>query len=198
MSETRGRNHAGSAKTWRSIAWVAVGSFVFAFSLVPLYRIACEKVFGITLEAGPVGEARVAGMQSDSDREITLEFDATVNSRLPWTFRPTQASMRVRPGEIYEATYIARNDSDRAIVGQAVPSVAPSSASTYFAKTECFCFTEQLLKPGEEREMPVRFIVDPDLPEGVHTLTLSYTFFNNEHASARIAALAMPGHRAAP
>lgn len=198
MSEPKASANMSPGRTWRSIALVAVGSFVFAFSLVPLYRIACEKVFGITLEAGPVGAQRVAGMQVDPDREITLEFDATVNSKLPWSFRPTQAAMKVRPGELYEATYIARNDGDRAIVGQAVPSVAPSSASTFFAKTECFCFTEQLLQPGEEREMPVRFIVDPALPGGVHTLTLSYTFFNNEHASARVAAQAPAGHRAAP
>lgn len=189
---------AGNRRVLRNIALVAAGSFVFAFSLVPLYRIACEKVFGIKLEAGPAGQARVAGLAPDASREVKVEFDATVNSRLPWSFRPAQVSMKVRPGELYEATYFARNDSDRAIVGNAVPSVAPSTASTYFNKTECFCFTEQLLQPGEEREMPVRFIVDPALPEGVHTLTLSYTFYNNEQATARVAAQAGAGVHAAP
>ena len=179
---------ASSRRTLRTALLVAVGSFVFAFSLVPLYRLACEKLFGISLERGPVGEARVASMQVDAERWITVEFDATVNSRLPWTFRPDRLSMRVRPGEIYEATYLARNDADHPIVGNAVPSVAPSSASAWFSKTECFCFTEQLLQAGEERHMPVRFIIDPRIDASVRTLTLSYVFFNNEAATARLAA----------
>lgn len=179
---------ARHGRTLRTIALVAVGSFVFAFSLVPLYRLACEKVFGISLERGPVGDARAESMQVDEDRWVTVEFDGSVNSRLPWSFKPDRVSMKVRPGRIYEATYLARNDSDRAIVGNAVPSVAPSSASAFFSKTECFCFTEQLLGPGEERHMPVRFIVDPALDEDIGTLTLSYVFFNNEQATARLAA----------
>ena len=87
--------------------------------------------------------------------------------------------MRVQPGVQYEALYFARNDGDRAIVGNAVPSVAPARASGYFSKTECFCFTAQTLQPGEARDMPIRFIVDPALPDNIHTLTLSYTFFKN-------------------
>jgi cytochrome c oxidase assembly protein subunit 11 len=85
----------------------------------------------------------------------------------------------------------ARNIDTKPIVGQAVPSVAPSRASIFFNKTECFCFTEQLLHPGEERPMPVRFVIDPALPPEITTLTLSYTFFNNEHATARVAAAGM-------
>ena len=173
-------------KTFRTIALVSAASFVFAFSLVPLYRIACEKVFGIKLEQGPAGEAQVAGLQVDESRTITIEFDATVNSKLPWEFKPTQLTMQVHPGKMYEMNYIARNIADHAIVGNAAPSVAPSTASTYFNKTECFCFTEQLLAAGEERLMPVRFIVDPALPDNVQTLTLSYTFFSNDAATARV------------
>lgn len=173
-------------KTFRTIALVSAASFVFAFSLVPLYRIACEKVFGIKLEQGPAGEAQVAGLQVDESRTVTIEFDATVNSKLPWEFKPTQLTMQVHPGKMYEMNYIARNISDHAIVGNAAPSVAPSTASTYFNKTECFCFTEQLLAAGEERLMPVRFIVDPALPGNVQTLTLSYTFFSNDAATARV------------
>lgn len=175
-----------SFKTFRTIALVSAASFVFAFSLVPLYRIACEKVFGIKLEQGPAGEAQVAGMAVDEARTITVEFDGTVNSKLPWDFKPTQLSMQVHPGKLYEMNYVARNVSDHAIVGNAAPSVAPSTASTYFNKTECFCFTEQMLAAGEERLMPVRFIVDPALPENVTTLTLSYTFFSNDTATAKL------------
>ncbi|WP_374602259.1 cytochrome c oxidase assembly protein [Arenimonas sp.] len=173
-------------KTFRTIALVSAASFVFAFSLVPLYRIACEKVFGIKLEQGPAGEAQVAGLQVDESRTVTIEFDATVNSKLPWEFKPTQLTMQVHPGKMYEMNYVARNISDHAIVGNAAPSVAPSTASTFFNKTECFCFTEQLLAAGEERLMPVRFIVDPALPDNVQTLTLSYTFFSNDAATARV------------
>ncbi|WP_374473789.1 cytochrome c oxidase assembly protein [Arenimonas sp.] len=175
-----------SFKTFRTIALVSAASFVFAFSLVPLYRIACEKVFGIKLEQGPAGEAQVAGMAVDEARTVLVEFDGTVNSKLPWEFKPTQLSMQVHPGKLYEMNYVARNVSDHAIVGNAAPSVAPSTASTFFNKTECFCFTEQLLAAGEERLMPVRFIVDPALPENVTTLTLSYTFFSNDTATAKL------------
>jgi cytochrome c oxidase assembly protein subunit 11 len=164
-------------------------SFMFAFSLVPLYRIACEKIFGITLERTPTGETVVANFEVDESRLITVEFDAGVNSRLDWDFRADQLTMEVHPGRMYEAMYHARNIGEFAVVGQAVPSVAPSRASIFFNKTECFCFTEQLLNPGEERPMPVRFVIDPALPREITTVTLSYTFFNNEHATARIAAV---------
>jgi len=186
-----------AAKTFRTIALVSAASFVFAFSLVPLYRIACEKVFGIKLEQGPAGESRVAGMAVDEDRWVTVEFDANVNSHLPWEFKPTRLSMQVQPGKLYEMDYVARNVSDHAIVGNAAPSVAPSTASTYFNKTECFCFTEQLLAAGEERLMPVRFIVDPALPEHVTTLTLSYTFFSNDTETAKLGEVAHGAHAAA-
>lgn len=187
-----------SKKTFRTIALVSAGSFVFAFSMVPLYRIACEKVFGIKLEQGPAGETRLAGVEADPTRTITVEFDGTVNSKLPWEFEPRQLTMQVHPGQAYTASYVARNAADHAIVGNAAPSVAPSVASSYFSKTECFCFTEQLLQAGEEREMPVRFIVDPALPEHVTTITLSYTFFGNDQATAKLAHGATAAARTAP
>ena len=158
---------------------VALGAFAFTFALVPLYRIACEKVFGVRLEQGPA-EASAKAHDARAERWVTVQFDGGVNSKLPWAFNPEQATMRVQPGVQYEALYFARNDGERAIVGNAVPSVAPARASAYFSKTECFCFTAQVLQPGESRDMPVRFIVDPALPDNIHTLTLSYTFFKND------------------
>ena len=177
---------------------VALAAFGFAFSLVPLYRIACEKVFGVRLEQGPATVA--AGTAKADARWVTVEFDGAVNSKLPWTFEPEQKSMRVQVGRQYEALYAARNTSDRPIVGNAVPSVAPAKASAYFNKTECFCFTEQLLAAGESRDMPVRFIVDPDLPAAVKTLTLSYTFFKNDARTAALSSARGPAAnvRAAP
>jgi cytochrome c oxidase assembly protein subunit 11 len=162
---------------------ISVGAFAFTFSLVPLYRIACEKVFGIRLEAGPA-QVR-AGAADASARMVTVQFDGGVNSKLPWAFEPDQATMRVRVGEQYEASYTARNESGSLVVGSATPSVAPARASGYFSKTECFCFTAQTLQAGEAREMPVRFIIDPALPDDVHTVTLSYTFFKNDVLTQR-------------
>ena len=167
---------------------VALGAFAFTFALVPVYRIACEKVFGVRLEKGPV--AGVAESATVAERWVTVQFDGGVNSRLPWSFEPEQMTMRVQPGQQYEALYYAKNLGDRAIVGNAVPSVAPARASGYFAKTECFCFTAQTLQPGEARDMPVRFIVDPDLPGNIQVLTLSYTFFKNETLTAQLDAAA--------
>ena len=187
------------ASTLRRIALISAGSFVFAFSLVPLYNAACEKVFGIKLERGPAGAAQVAGMKLDASRTIHINFDGTVNSKLPWAFRPLQMSMDVHPGQLYEALFVARNQSAEAIVGNAAPSIAPNEASGFFTKTECFCFTQQMLKAGEERQMPVRFIVNPSLPGDVGTITLSYTFYLNDTATAQLNASGPPSTgRSAP
>jgi cytochrome c oxidase assembly protein subunit 11 len=186
---------SANTATLRRIALVAAGSFVFAFSMVPLYRIACEQVFGIRLDdqaasttaAAPGTAAPVAG-----ERTVLVNFDGTVNSQLPWEFKPLQLSLKVVPGRQYEAQYMARNTSDRAVVGKAAPSLSPQQASSYFAKTECFCFTQQVLAAGEQRMMPVRFIIDPDLPDDVGAVTLSYTFFLDETATAQLAPAAPP------
>lgn len=167
---------------------VALAAFAFTFALVPLYRIACEKVFGVRLEKAAVDGKRAAKLEGrKSGRMITVEFDGGVNSKLPWAFHPQAATMRVRPGEQYETMFYARNNGSRAIVGNAVPSIAPARASGYFSKTECFCFTAQTLLAGEARDMPVRFIIDPSLPDDVTTITLSYTFYKNDALTAQLA-----------
>jgi len=187
----------GNASGTMKLLGVALGAFAFTFAMVPLYRIACEKVFGVRLEKGP---AQAGAHGATGERWVTVQFDGGVNSKLPWAFNPEQATMRVQPGRQYEATYFARNTSDHAIVGNAVPSVAPARASGYFSKTECFCFTAQTLAAGESRDMPVRFIVDPALPDDVTTITLSYTFFKNDTLTSRLAApgTASPAPFAAP
>ena len=186
---------AGSARKSTSgiakMMVVAILAFGFSFSLVPLYRIACEQVFGIRLDNTAVATP-AAGAAEGEERWVTVQFDGGVNSKLPWEFHPNQLTMKVQPGEQYETTYLARNTSDRDIVGSAVPSVAPARASGYFSKTECFCFTAQTLLAGEARDMPVRFIVDPALPDDVNTITLSYTFFKNDALTAQQAATAHP------
>lgn len=181
-------NTAGLGK----MVLAALAAFAFTFSLVPLYRVACEKVFGVRLERS-AAEGVVAAQAPGVSRVITVQFDGGVNSKLPWQFSPSEATMQVRPGESYETTYYARNTSDRIIVGSAVPSLAPARASGYFSKTECFCFTAQTLLAGEARDMPVRFIIDPDLPDDIKTITLSYTFFKNDVLTARAVAASPSG-----
>ncbi|MGY0561706.1 MULTISPECIES: cytochrome c oxidase assembly protein [unclassified Luteimonas] len=165
---------------------IALAAFVVTFSLVPIYRIACQKVFGIRLDNTAVAEP-VQAAQVDMERMVTVEFDGVANSKLPWSFHPNEVRMQVQVGKVYETTYFAQNNSNAAIVGSATPSVAPARASKFFQKTECFCFTAQTLQPGEVRDMPVRFIIDPSLPEMVDTVTLSYTFFKNDYATERLA-----------
>ena len=187
-SEHGERSHAVTGprphrRVLRPAVLVCTFAFAFAFALVPLYRIACEQVFGIKLDSDAAAAADIERLAVDAAREITIEFDTTVNSRLPWQFRAAQSRMTVRPGQIAEATFYARNDSAQTIVGQAVPSVAPASASIYFNKTECFCFTPQQFKDAEERELAVRFVVDRDLPPGIDRLTLSYAFYDVDGAA---------------
>jgi cytochrome c oxidase assembly protein subunit 11 len=167
-------------------ALIVVGaSFLFGFAMVPIYRIACEHVFGIKLAQGAASAQKTSAFVEDDSRTIRVQFIASVNSKLPWQFRPELPSVEVHPGKLSEAWFDATNDGKASIVGNAVPSVAPSVASLYFNKTECFCFTEQKLDAGESRRMPVRFIVDPKIPSDVTELTLSYTFYENTEATAR-------------
>jgi len=177
--------HGGIIK----LVLVAVCAFALTFALVPMYRIACEKVFGIRLDNTAINMSEVKAAAPELARVVTVEFDASVNSRLSWIFAPQESRMQVQVGQVYEAVYVAHNTSASGVVATATPSVAPSRASAYFQKIECFCFTEQTLGAGETRDMPVRFVVDPELPSDINTVTLSYTFFKHERASAKLAAL---------
>ena len=176
----------------KTAAVVVACAFLFGFAMVPLYRVVCEHVLGIKLAAGAVDQSRAAGLVEDASRSVRVQFVASVNSRLPWVFVPELPSVEVHPGKLTEVWFDATNTGAEAIVGNAVPSIAPSTASSYFNKTECFCFTEQVLKAGESRRMPVRFFVDPQLPKDVRELTLSYTFYANEVATRRLSETGSP------
>jgi cytochrome c oxidase assembly protein subunit 11 len=167
---------------------VVAAAFFLGFALVPLYEIACEKVFGIKLDDAGVTVSEARAMTVDRSRTIRVRFDATVNSKLDWDFAPKRAVVEVHPGELTQAWFTATNRAASPIVGNAVPSVAPNTASIYFNKTECFCFTEQLLAAGETREMPVVFVIDPAIPPEVREITLGYVFFLNDTATRRVAA----------
>lgn len=163
-----------------SLLVVVAGAFGFGYLLVPLYDVFCE----ITGFGGRTNTEAVAVVEApDLSREIRVEFVTTVNSYAPFEFAADMDSMTVHPGQMYFATFTAKNMTGKDKVAQAVPSVAPVAAAEHFVKIECFCFNSQLFAGNEERAMPLQFIVDPDLPDYVDTITLQYTFFD----TARVA-----------
>ena len=154
---------------------LTVAMFGFGFALVPLYDVFCE----ITGFGGRTNTESVAVEEApDLSREIRVEFVTTVNSYAPFEFDADLNSMTVHPGKMYFATFTARNMTENDKVAQAVPSVAPVAAAEHFVKIECFCFNSQEFTANEEKAMPLQFIVDPDLPDYVDTITLQYTFFD--------------------
>ena len=177
MDDVR-RAHANRRVVTR-LALVVLGMFGFGFALVPLYDVFCQ-VTGLNGKTGRIELEQALSDNVDTGRMVTVEFLATVNSELPWEFRPVVKRISVHPGEITEVKYQARNLDAQSVTGQAVPSLAPGLAARYFNKTECFCFTRQTLGPREARDMPLRFVVDPDLPVDIRTVSLSYTFYQAE------------------
>ena len=180
-----GREVADQAnrRTLKRLGLVALGMFGFGYAMVPLYYRLCEAT-GIGGKTGRTDVQAAASIGVDRSRTVTVEFMGASASGLPWEFRPMVPRMEVHPGETYEVKYYVRNQSGEKIVAQAIPSVTPYFASTSFKKIECFCFTQQSLTPGESREMPVRFVVEPTLDASVKTVTLSYAFFNTDKAQA--------------
>lgn len=166
----------------RRLLLAVVAMFGFGFALVPLYDVFCD-ITGINGKTGRLEREQALSQAVDEERLVTVEFLASVNGELPWDFRPTIRRIKVHPGEVTEVSYTARNRTAEAVVGQAVPSVAPGLAAKYFSKTECFCFTLQTLGPEEEKDMPLRFVVDPNLPKDIGTVSLSYTFFQAKDAA---------------
>lgn len=163
-------------KRVRRLLLVVFVMFGFGYALVPLYDAICD-VTGLNGKTGRASPVQAQNAAVDREREITVEFVSSINGDLPWEFKPYINRLRMHPGESRRVDFYARNQSDTAITARAVPSVAPNRGSRYFNKIECFCFTEQELAAGEEKEMPVRFVVSPDLPSDIKTITLSYTFF---------------------
>jgi cytochrome c oxidase assembly protein subunit 11 len=170
---------AENLKMVRKLAVVAGGMFLFGYALIPIYKHICELT-GINILA--LGEKQVPGgstakgnTQVDTSRTITVKSDA--NARGPWLFKPAQASMQVHPGELATVMYEFQNVQGHKMAAQAIPSYAPRNAAAHFNKLECFCFNQYTLEPGEKKQWPVAFVIDPKLPKDVTTITLSYTFF---------------------
>ena len=179
--DTQNDNPANNRSLTLRLLVLAVAMFGFGFLLVPLYDVFCE----ITGFGGRTNDsALVVDERPDESRTIRVEFITTVNQYAPWKFSPDTTSMNVHPGRMYVATFSATNLSDNDKVGQAIPSVAPISASDHFKKIECFCFEHQEFAANEERALPLQFIIDPELPEYVDTITLQYTLFDTVRLSA--------------
>ena len=163
----------------RKLAVVTVAMFGFGYALVPMYRAICEytgiNILALAEQAIPGARAVPTNTQIDTNRTITVEFDA--NARGPWEFRPDQRSVQVHPGEVITVMYEFQNTQNRRMSAQAIPSYAPQQAAAHFNKLECFCFQQYTLDAGEKKSWPVVFVVDPKLSADVKNITLSYTFF---------------------
>lgn len=162
------------------LAVIAVGMFAFGYALVPIYRAICEmtgiNILALAEREVPGAKGKMpANTQVDKSRLITIEFDTNV--RGPWDFKPVVRSLQVHPGELTTVMYQFQNIQNRTMSAQAIPSYAPRQAASHFNKLECFCFSQYTLAPGEKKEWPVAFVIDPRLPKDVTTITLSYTFF---------------------
>ncbi|PZP27688.1 MAG: cytochrome c oxidase assembly protein [Roseateles depolymerans] len=173
--------HRDNRQLLLKLAVVVALMFGFGYAMVPLYRAICTalgiNVLSLAERQTALAEKGVANGngQIDYSREVTVEFDT--NARGPWDFKPAVRHLTVHPGELTQVMYEFRNVQDRTMSAQAIPSYAPMQASAHFNKLECFCFSEYTLKPGESRQWPVVFVIDPRLPRDVKTVTLSYTFF---------------------
>jgi cytochrome c oxidase assembly protein subunit 11 len=161
----------------RKLALFALMMFGFGWGMIPLYNAICE-VTGINnlTQRDETAEAFAKSTQVDTSRRVTIEFDANIHG--PWRFSPKSRSVSVHPGELATVEYELANTAGRPMAGQAIPSYAPQIAGSYFRKLECFCFQQQMLEAGQSKQFPVVFVIDPDLPAEVTTITLSYTFFD--------------------
>ncbi|MFK7892738.1 MAG: cytochrome c oxidase assembly protein [Granulosicoccus sp.] len=158
---------------------IAFAMFGFGYLMVPMYNIICD-ITGLNGKTGRVEASSIAAVaQPAQDRQVTVEFTASINQGGSWVFRPDVKTMTVVPGKMYNTSYYAENLSNDAVVAQATPSVTPFSAARYFNKTECFCFTRQPFEPKSSKVMPLTFVIDADLPSNVDRVTLSYTFFRS-------------------
>jgi cytochrome c oxidase assembly protein subunit 11 len=178
------------------LALIVAMMFGFGYALVPIYRAICDAL-GINVlsvseqTTSAIGKKTIApNTQIDRTRTITVEFDA--NARGPWEFKPAQRSLTVHPGELATVMYEFQNVQNRTMAAQAIPSYAPMQAGPHFNKLECFCFNEYILAPGEKKQWPVVFVIDPKLPKDVTTITLSYTFFEVKGKIAGVPVLRKP------
>lgn len=158
----------------KKLLFFAVIMFGFGYAMVPMYEKFCE-VTGVR-QSADLADVFVKDVKADPTRTVALEFDANVSGLL-WQFKPLQSNVKVHPGETIDVVYEVSNDTNQENTGRAIPSYSPRNFEKYMTKFECFCFTRQVLKPGEVKQMPMKFVIDPQLPVDINTVTISYTFF---------------------
>ena len=168
---------ANIQRTVAKLCVLVVAMGCFAYALVPLYDLFCE-ITGLGGKTGGPYTYEPANVVPDKSRLVKVNFITNTNGGMPWQFWPEKGGVRVHPGELKEVNFYVKNTTDKVMVGQAIPSLVPLSATDYFHKTECFCFNQQLLKPGEEMAMPMRFIVGKELPKNVQSINLSYALYD--------------------
>ena len=165
-----------NARLVKKLIIVALLMFGFGYALVPLYDVLCE-VTGQNVKVQESAEIE-SQFVVDENREVVVEFVTTVNESTPMDFRVETRSLKIHPGQFYTVNFYAKNKLATALKAQAIPSISPGLAEEFFKKTQCFCFELQTFAANEEKTMPVRFVVNPKLPEHFKTITLSYTFFD--------------------
>jgi cytochrome c oxidase assembly protein subunit 11 len=177
MSQRVEKQQRRNRRTTLILSGLVVVMLGFGFALAPLYNLFCQITGTQSLaKRSDIGQVKPTSDEVDKNRWITVKFDTTVNPNLPWELDAETTKMRVHPGQIYEVNFHARNHSQHAVTGQAIPSVAPWQATPYFSKLECFCFYKQKLGGQEKTIMPLQFMVSTQLPDEINSLTLSYSF----------------------
>jgi len=164
---------------------VAVAMFGFGFALVPIYDVLCEWKWIERDRPDDIKQVPETAYKVDMNREINVEFMTTLNESTPMEFRAEKKQLKVHPGEYYTVNFYAENKTDKVMLARAIASFSPAVTSSYFEKTQCFCFSEQTFKAKEAKTMPMRFVINPALPEQYKTITLSYTFFDNTERSEK-------------
>ena len=166
----------GSKKTIRTLCFAVLGMFTFSFALVPLYNVFCE-VTGLNgkIELRATNDTNI---EIENGRDVSIQFVSHNNEEMPWTFEPSEDSIKIKTGKYHTATFYVKNPTDRTMIAQAIPSVAPSNAASYLLNLLCFCFEEEELAPGEDALLPVRLIFDDKLPSAINSVVLSYTIFD--------------------
>lgn len=172
-----------NAKLVKVLVFVVIGMFGFGYALVPLYDVLCELT-GINGK-GDKTAVKESTYQADNNRELTIEFLTTINEQTPLRFWAEKKQLKVKPGKYYTVNFYAENKSGKTLPSQAIASFSPGLAANYVEKVECFCFRQQVFQPDETKTMPMRFVIKPDIPQELKTITLSYTFFDNTKKNAQ-------------
>lgn len=191
MLNKENKEHKGSNKNKRTVTIalvVTLGMFGFGFALVPLYDVLCD-IAGLNGKTGPKYVLPSGEVETDFSRQIKVQFITSNNESMSWHFKPEVTQVEVHPGEIMQVDFIVSNPTQHTMLAQAVPSLSPSEGADYFHKVECFCFTQQSLEAGEDAIMPLRFVIDKDLPKHLTKLTLSYTLFDLTNSDISMASV---------